>query len=242
MKRDYVTWYSPALGRTMEILVFGHGGTPVLVFPTRMGRFYEYERGGMIETLRHKIEQGWLQVFCIDSVDGESLYCDWRHPRDRIRRHLDYERYVLDEVLPFLHWTNPRGYLIAHGCSLGAFHAVNIALRHPQRFDKIVAFSGRYNLCEASAGFADLFGGYYDDSVYFNTPSHFLPGIEDSWLLGQLRQLEIVLTIGDEDPFLGNTLAFSDTLWSKGIWHARHLWPGRAHDFRHWRGMATVLL
>jgi esterase/lipase superfamily enzyme len=242
MQREYGLWRSPALGRDMEYLVFGHAGTPVLVFPTRMGRFWEYERGGMVEALRHHLDSGWLRLYCVDSVDNESLYCDWRHPRDRIRRHLDYERYILDEMLPYIRHCSPCGYLMVHGCSLGAFHAVNIALRHPGRFDKVVALSGRYNLCEASAGFGDLFGGYYDDEVYFNTPSHYLPGIRDDALLNRLRRLEIVLAVGADDPFLPNTLAFSEALWNQGIWHARHIWPGRAHDFRHWRAMATILL
>ena len=46
MKREYHKWYSPALGRDMELLVFGHGGARVLAFPTRCGRFYEYEERG----------------------------------------------------------------------------------------------------------------------------------------------------------------------------------------------------
>ena len=31
MNRDYRKWWSPALSRDMELLVFGSGGTPVLV-------------------------------------------------------------------------------------------------------------------------------------------------------------------------------------------------------------------
>jgi esterase/lipase superfamily enzyme len=32
----------------MELLVFGHAGPKVLVFPTRDGRFYEYENLGLV--------------------------------------------------------------------------------------------------------------------------------------------------------------------------------------------------
>ena len=46
----------------MEMLVFGHGGMPLLVFPTSQGRFYEYEDRGMIGALSPKIERGELQV------------------------------------------------------------------------------------------------------------------------------------------------------------------------------------
>jgi len=32
----------------MELLVFGHAGVPMIVFPTSMGRFFEYSDRGMI--------------------------------------------------------------------------------------------------------------------------------------------------------------------------------------------------
>ena len=47
MNREYHRWYSERLHREMELLVFGHGGAKVLVFPTRDGRFYEYENLGV---------------------------------------------------------------------------------------------------------------------------------------------------------------------------------------------------
>jgi esterase/lipase superfamily enzyme len=84
MKREYHKWWSDRLQRDMELLVFGHAGAKVLVFPSRFGRFYEYEKLGLIESLRHKIEQGWLQLYCIDSIDVESFYCGWAHPSGRI--------------------------------------------------------------------------------------------------------------------------------------------------------------
>ena len=33
MHREYIKWFSPSLHRNMEMLVFGHGGAPLLVFP-----------------------------------------------------------------------------------------------------------------------------------------------------------------------------------------------------------------
>jgi esterase/lipase superfamily enzyme len=35
----------------MELLVFGHAGAKVLMFPTREGRFWEYERLGLVASL-----------------------------------------------------------------------------------------------------------------------------------------------------------------------------------------------
>ncbi len=83
MNREYHKWYSPALGRDMELLVFGHAGTPFIVFPTSMGRFFDYESRGMIDAVREKYENGGLQAFCVDSVDAESWYNKAVHPRER---------------------------------------------------------------------------------------------------------------------------------------------------------------
>lgn len=102
MNREYHKDYSCRLGREMELLVFGHAGLPALVFPTSGGRFYEFEDHGMIAALALKIDAGRLQIFCLDSVDMESWYNRQAPPRSRIARHLEYQRYVLDEVVPMV--------------------------------------------------------------------------------------------------------------------------------------------
>jgi len=101
--------------------VFGHGGAALLVFPTSQGRFFEYEDRGMIGALAPKIERGELQVFCPDSVDSESWYNKGVHPRVRVLRHLQYERYILHELLPLVRWKNQAGQLGVTGCSFGQF-------------------------------------------------------------------------------------------------------------------------
>jgi len=226
----------------MEMLIFGHAGAKVLVFPTRCARFFEYEDSGLVNALTPKIEAGQLQLFCVDGIDAESLYAHWQAPARRMQRHADYERYLIDEVLPLLAWRNSSSCLIAHGCSLGAYHALNIACRHPGLFQKIVALSGRYDLTWSAEGFRNLLDGYYDDSVYFNTPSHFLRNLTDATILAQLRRIDIVLAVGHEDPFLTNNRQLSNTLAEKAVSHALHLWPGRAHSARAWREMVPLYL
>ncbi|WP_080058699.1 esterase family protein [Spirosoma aerolatum] len=242
MHREYHKWFSPNLNRDMELLVFGHAGARMLVFPTRRGRFHEYEDLGLIEALADRIENGWLQLFCVDSVDRESVYNRLASPQDRIRRHNQYEQYILNEVLTFSRLINPQPFMISHGCSLGAYHALNIAFRHPQWFGKVVAFSGRYNLSEPVAEFRGLFDGYYDDDIYFHSPNHFLPNLQDEMLLDHLRRMEIVMTIGTEDPFLPSNLSLSETLWIKNISHELYLWDGRAHQAEDWRKMVQLYL
>lgn len=242
MNREYHLWHSPNLGHEMELLVFGETGARVLVFPTRAGRFYDYEDWGLVDSVAAKIEEGWLQLYCVDSVDAESLYCEACSPRERIERHLHYEAYLLEEVLPFSWEKNPDTPLIVHGCSMGAFHAVNFAFRHPELVTKVVAFSGRYDLTRPLEDFRDLLDGHYDEDVYFNTPLHFLPNLEDEAILEQLRRLEIILVIGDADPFIGTNIELSEVLWQKDIPHELYIWEGRAHKARYWRQMAPLYL
>lgn len=242
LNREYHRWYSPRLGRDMELLIFGHAGAKVLTFPTRDGRFHEYEDLRIVEALRPKLDAGHLQLYCIDSVDRETLYCCWCDPAERIRRHQTFEDYVLHEVMPLMAQKNTHPCTIAHGCSLGAYHAANIAFRHPHLFQKLAAFSGRYDLTLAIESFGDLFSGYRDELVYLHTPAQFLPNLACEWRLDALRRMDIVLVVGREDPFLDNNRHISHVLWQKGVWHALHEWDGRAHQGYHWRRMAPLYL
>ncbi len=241
MNREYHRWHSPNLGRDMELLVFGRSGARVLAFPPRLGRFHDYENWGIVEALRRHLEDGWIQLFCVDSIDAESLYGWWRHPRERIDRHECYERHVLHEVLPLSASMNPCPFVTAMGCSLGAYHAANIVLRHPHHFGKLVALSGRYDLTQAlNDHFHDLFSGYYDQTVYFHTPCHYLPNLNDSRPLDEIRRLEIIFAVGEDDPFRESNHRLSTTLWEKGAWNALHVWRGRAHRPNDWRQMAPL--
>jgi esterase/lipase superfamily enzyme len=242
VKRDYHKWWSPRLEREMELLVFGHGGTRVLVFPTRCGRFFDYENFGLVDALRPRLEAGHLQLYCIDSVDQESLYCDWVPPWDRIRRHQRYEEYVLCEVMPLSAQLNGHAPLIAHGCSLGGFHAINLALRHPHWFVKAVSLSGRFDLTQQVDDFRDLLDGHREDLVYFHTPNAYVAHAHDPGQLDALRRLEVVLAVGETDPFCEQNRYLAHALGERGVRRALHVWAGRAHTPRRWAKMADLYL
>lgn len=225
----------------MDMLVFGHAGAKVLVFPTRNQPYTEYEDLRITEALRPKIEAGQMQLFCVDSIDAESFYCWWCRPADRVKRHVQYESYVLDEVMPMMHRMNDNPVTVAHGCSFGAFHAANITFRHPDRFQRLVAFSGRYDPTLNVECFRDLLDGHRDENVYYHTPVQYLPGLE-GWRLDALRKIEMIFVIGKEDPFLDNNHYLSKILWEKGIWHALYEWEDRAHRGYYWRRMAPLYL
>jgi esterase/lipase superfamily enzyme len=233
----------------MELLVFGHAGTPVLFFPTRTARFYDYENWKVIEAISDKINNGLLHVFCVDSIDAESFYCECSHPSQRILRHIQYEQYILNEVLPLIRYKNPNGFIISAGCSLGAYHAVNISFRYPHLFGKVVGLSGRYDLTLATASqiapnksFKDLFDGYRDQNIYYHMPTQYIPNLTDERILNQLRNLQIVLVIGLEDPFYANNKFLHDTLWKKQVPNQLYMWEGEAHRSTYWRQMVRCYL
>ncbi|MEI6948672.1 alpha/beta hydrolase-fold protein [Paraflavisolibacter sp. H34] len=242
MYREYHKWYSTHLQKEIELLSFGQGGTPVLFFPTRAARFYDYENWGVIEAMREKINQGQLQVFCVDSVDGESFYCFWCDPGEKILRHLQYEQYILHEVVPLVRQKNDSDDLIAAGCSLGAFHAINLAFRHPHLFRKVVGMSGRYDLTRQLDHYQDLFNGYWDENIYYNSPNQFLPNLYDGKLLQTMKQMEIILAVGRDDPFYESTRQLSEILWHKDIGNAFYIWDGTAHKAHYWRQMVQHYL
>ena len=236
MVREYHKWYSSPLGREMELLVFGHAGLPALVFPTSGGRFYEFEDRRMIAALAGKIDSGQLQIFCVDSVDMESWYNRQVAPRWRIARHMQYEDYLLNEVVPLVRLKNGDPHLVALGCSFGGYHAVNIALRHPDIFTGFVSLSGAFDL-------TNFLGGYYDQECYYNLPTHYLPNLSDPWFLDRFRRNSYLLATGQDDQCLRQNQHLDRILSSKEIPHQLHIWDARnSHDWPTWQRMAREYL
>ncbi|HJU88455.1 MAG TPA: alpha/beta hydrolase-fold protein [Gemmatimonadaceae bacterium] len=234
MRREHHRWYSPSLGRDMQLLLFGHAGARVLVFPSSMGSFFEWEDRGMIAALGDQIEHGHVQLFCVDSVDSESWYDKRKHPGARAFRHLQYDKYLTDEVLPFTRH-NPNPFLITTGASFGAYHALNFGFRHPDQVSRIIGMSGLYDIKEMT-------GGYSDESVYFQNPCDYLVHEHDQGRLDALRRLDTILVIGRDDAALANNQYLSRLLGSKHIAHKLHVWNGWHHDWPHWQKMIRMYI
>ncbi len=217
--------------------MFGHGGKPLLVFPTSLGRFFDYESRGMIGAIGQKYENGELQAFCLDSVDAESWYNRGVSPRDRVLRHMEYEQYVLDEVIPFVRYRNSSEQLALTGCSFGGYHCINFALRHPDLITDSVSIGGAFDIHQ----FLD---GYYDDNCYFNCPPDFLPSLTDDWFLSRYRsRTRMVLATGERDICLGENLRLSRIMERKGIPHWLDVWGDETgHDWPWWQQMAVKFL
>jgi esterase/lipase superfamily enzyme len=226
MQRDYIKEYSPSLGRDMELLHFGHAGRTLLVFPTSQGRFYQWEDFGLVAGISDFIESGAVQLVCLDSVDTESWYARDRPPADRVRRHLQYESYILNEILPRL-----AGPPVAAGASFGALHAVLLAARHPSSVGGFIALSGAFDTSR-------WLDGYHDDDTYFTNLFEFLPGLTDEAYLGPLRREHPkVIATGEQDPNVEDSRKLAGLLRAKGVDVGLEIWPGWAHDWPYWKDM-----
>lgn len=177
METMYTKWFSPALGREMELKAYGHAGRPVLFIPCQDGRFFDFENFHMTDAWAPWIDSGRTMVFSIDTMDKETWSDKASDPYGRIRRHEQWIAYITQEVVPFIRrvvnerngWEGYPG-IIAFGCSLGATHAANLFFRFPELFDGLLALSGIYT---ASYGF----DGYMDELVYQNSPVDYLAGM-----------------------------------------------------------------
>ncbi|MCU0414418.1 MAG: alpha/beta hydrolase-fold protein [Ignavibacteriaceae bacterium] len=224
MSREIHRWYSPNLNKEMEVVIYGHYGFALLMFPTAGADFLEYERFKLIDTIGWFLGEGKIKVFSINSINNESWLNNSMHPAHKAIRHQQYNRYVVEEVVPFIH-NHSKGLvpIITTGASLGALHAANNFFRRPDIFSGTIAMSGSYDLKSYSKG-------YYDDN--------------DNFMLEKMRKGKIIIASGQgdyEDPNASRKL--SDILHSKGVNHWLDLW---GHDMKHdwptWRQMLPYFL
>ncbi len=241
MNIEYHKWWSNSLRQDMGLKIYGEAGKPAVVFPCQGGRFYEYEDFGMVAACAQFIESGQLHLYTVDSVDNQS-WINWgAHPADRARRHEDYDRYIIQEVIPFIRERvgDKEQKCLATGNSMGAYHSANFFFRHPDIFDTLIAISGVYQL-------RMFIGDYTDEKVYLNSPLYYLPDLDDPWYLDQYRQSKIVVCTGQgawEEPILADTLALKRILEEKGIPCWIDLWGYDVnHDWPWWRKMVPYFL
>jgi esterase/lipase superfamily enzyme len=230
MKREHLNWWSPSLEKQMELLAFGHEGTPILAFPSSMGRYFEWEDFKMADALSHQLENGYNQLICVDSVDSESFYNKQVDPFVRIKRYQQYEAYIINEVVPFIQKRSENGFIIAAGASFGAYHASNLVFKHPHLFGKLIALSGAYDI----KSFMD---GFYNNDVYFNNPIDYMSQLGDPDMIKAIDANSIVLTIGEGDPCKEANFSMSQILSAKGISHNLDMTPGFGHDWPFWRDL-----
>lgn len=219
------------------VISYGHWGRPVLVFPSEQGQAIDYENNGMVGAVAELIDSGRVKLYCVDSYDRETWSRADLPLEERARRHSRYEAWIVGDVVPAIQ-ADCGGSLdiITTGCSLGAYHAVNFALKHAHLFPLAIGLSGNYDVAAWHSW------GERGDATYFNNPVDYVPHLDGDHLTWLRRQVSILLVVGqgawETDPTgaLPSTRHLADLLQRKGIRHELDVWGADvAHDWPWWR-------
>jgi esterase/lipase superfamily enzyme len=218
------------------VAAYGHWGRPVLAFPAERGDAGEFERRGMVAAIGGLLAAGRVKLYCVDSFDGESWSNRSIPLEERARRHGFYESWILGEVLPFIRDDCAGATeVITCGCSLGAYHAANFALKRADVFPLAICMSGSYDPA-AWDGW-----GERGDAAYFNNPMDYVAHLGGDHLDWLRSQLSILLVCGqgqweDTTGALESTRRLAGVLQSKGIRCEMDLWGYDVpHDWPSWR-------
>jgi esterase/lipase superfamily enzyme len=231
-----VDLWSPAIGAAGTVIVHGHWGRPVLVFPSENGQAGDFEANGMVEAVRDLVDGGGVKLYCVGSHDGASWSNRGIPLEERARRHGAYESWITDQVVPFVHADcgGPQP-VVTTGVSLGAFHAANFALRRADLFPRALCLSGNYDPSSWHGW------GEQGDALYFQNPTAYVPNLHGDHLGWLRQQLHLVLVCGqgmweDTTGALRSTRALAGLLAEKGISHELDVWGHDvAHDWPWWR-------
>jgi esterase/lipase superfamily enzyme len=234
VERRHESLWSPAIGATGDVIVYGHWGRPLLAFPSQQGPAWQYEERGMISAIAPQIDAGSVKVYAVSSFDSGSWYREGLSLEERARLHGLYEDWILNQVVPFVQADSNTAELMVTGVSFGAYHAANFALRHAHVFPLAICQSGVYDVSVVA-------GGERGDAAYFNNPADYVQHLDRGhldWLRGQVNLLLVAGQGQWEDTTgaLESTRRFAGLLGEKGISHELDLWGHDSpHDWPAWR-------
>lgn len=212
------------------MLVFGHAGFPVIIFPTSRARYYQAKDFGLINAAAYLIDTGKVKIYCPDSIDDESWYNTNIPPADRVKTHIAYEEVILNDVIEFAFQDTGFDKVALSGCSFGGYHAANIAFRNPDKVGYLFSMGGASNIRR-------FLNGYYDDNCYFNNPPDYLSNLSDKKILDQIKKIGIILGAGEYDMCLDENKILSDILNRKQIPHWLDVRKNTGHDWNWWKEM-----
>jgi len=230
VKEEYHKWFTEYLDREFELLVFGHSGYPVILFPTSKGRYFENKDFKLIDSVSHLLDAGKIKIYCPDGIDSDSWYNYAIHPADRVKTHMGYENVILNDVIKFALYETGKKQVGTAGCSFGAYHAANLAFRHPDIVNNVFCMGGSFDIKQ-------FIMGYYDDNCYYNNPVDYLSGLNDDWYLEKIKKMGIILGTGENDMCKDENIRLSNILNEKAIQNWLDVRPGVGHDWPWWREM-----
>lgn len=221
MSERYVSFYSNILNKSLDLHIDGHWGKPILMFPTSMGSANQNKDSGLLAAVSSYIKDGKFKTYNIGSIDFDSFYGKHLNADVKVANYQLYTRFLLEELIPKIQEECKVNRIGLAGCSFGAYHAVNLALKCPDIADFVIGMSGSYDI-------KSFMNGYYDDNVYFNNPVDYMSNAE-AW---KYNHMKIILGTSEWDICKDETLRLSKILGIQGIEHiydekkwANHDWP-----------------
>jgi hypothetical protein len=153
VNREVTELWSDAIGAPGTVIKYGHWGRAVLVFPAEQGRAWDFENNGMLAAVARLLDERRLKLYCVDSYDAQSWSNTAVPLEERAQHHDLYESWIIDKVVPRIRADCGGPVEVTTlGCSLGAFHAANFALKRADLFPFAMCLSG--NLIGCAAGSA----------------------------------------------------------------------------------------
>ena len=236
MSAREISLWSDAIGASGTVVVHGHWGRPVLAFPAERGGPWEFQDRGMVEAVSGLLEAGRCKLYCVDSFDSASWSNTSIPIEARAQEHGRYEAWIADRVVPWIHEDCGGAQDIATvGVSLGAYHAVNFALKRADLFPIAIGLSGNYDPASWDGW------GERGTAAYFNNPMDYLAhthGDHLEWLRGRVSLL-LVCGQGmweDTTGSLDSAKRLAGLLTEKGLRHELDLWGHDVpHDWPSWR-------
>lgn len=238
MEKDVTRWRSPRLEQEVQLVRWGHYGTPVLLYPTAGGDAEEVERFHLIGAIGDLIDAGRIKVYSTDSIAGRT-WVSGEHSGEYCSRVQNlFDAFIYKEVVAAIRsdCKSDDVEIIATGASIGAFNAVASVCRHPDVFKMAIAMSGTYDLSK-------YLEGRFNEDFYFSSPLHFLPKLEGEHL-DLLRTRSVLLPSGEGDyEDIGESWRLARILGAKGIPNRVDPWGAHyRHDWVTWREMLPKYL
>lgn len=231
------TLESATLDKELDVIVYGTGGRPIIVFPTFDSSAGCWETNGMIDILSDPIESGKIQLFCVDSVDDVSWYARNSDLAYRSENQDAYLDFVAKELLAYVKKTakSKRKPLLA-GCGVGATNALAALLRSPKSYGGALLLSGAYDARFYSDGIAD-------DRWLACSPIDLLANLKPAQLK-VLEALPVAIICGQADDetgietmrrldeaFAARKLDASFEYWGFDVSHDWHWWQLMVEQF-----------
>lgn len=74
MNERYIRWWTPHLSREFEMLAFGDGGIPLVLFPTSFGRHTQNKDFGVTDAIAGYVDSGKITIYCPDSIAISTVF------------------------------------------------------------------------------------------------------------------------------------------------------------------------